>query len=586
MKGHEHRNQVALSSLFIGAMVVLCGLLGVLQYRWLGEVSAAARDRLRSALQASLERISRDFDSEIASACEALTPDNPPQNEHQLEAEIAARYARWQKSARQSPIFSRIALFSADRPTALRELDTAKGVFETAQWPDEWKPFSGRFALRDSPNAPGRGEPPGPPPEDDGMSIEIPVFAARSREMSEGPMGRPQAGSMILLRLNDAYIRDVAIPELLQRHLGAAALADYQIQVLARGNSQAVVYQSEPMDASRMAGLASASTALLGSPIDRMSRRGGPPGDRDRGRGRGGPGRGPANDFGRWTMSVSYRAGSLETIVAQLRWRNLAVAAGILLLLVLSAAALVRFTRHSQKLAELQMDFVAGVSHELRTPLAVIHSAGYNLSGKLADNPEQVRRYGALIQEESGRLTQLVERVLQFASAEAGSIVRDAGPLSVETVIASALRSGKALVPEFCTVEKKIDADLPAVIGDALSLKQVLENLISNAVKYGTVNGGWIGVYASKAAGAANAVEIRVTDHGPGIPADEQKQIFEPFFRGRRAIQDQIRGAGLGLNLAKKIVEAHGGELTVRSEPGAGAEFTVRIPAAPEGTGA
>ena len=76
-------------------------------------------------------------------------------------------------------------------------------------------------------------------------------------------------------------------------------------------------------------------------------------------------------------------------------------------------------------------------------------------------------------------------------------------------------------------------------------------------------------------------VEIRVADHGPGIPQDEQKRIFEPFYRGRRAIDGQIHGTGLGLNLVKKIVEAHGGSIRVESEPEHGAAFIVRIPVAP-----
>ena len=78
-------------------------------------------------------------------------------------------------------------------------------------------------------------------------------------------------------------------------------------------------------------------------------------------------------------------------------------------------------------------------------------------------------------------------------------------------------------------------------------------------------------------------VEIRVADRGPGIPKEEQKRIFEPFFRGRRAVRDQVHGAGLGLNLAGRIVEAHGGGITVKSQPGKGTEFIIRIPAAPGG---
>jgi signal transduction histidine kinase len=91
-------------------------------------------------------------------------------------------------------------------------------------------------------------------------------------------------------------------------------------------------------------------------------------------------------------------------------------------------------------------------------------------------------------------------------------------------------------------------------------------------------------VYASRG-GTANApeIEVRVADRGPGIPADEQQHIFDPFFRGKRAVADQIHGTGLGLNLVKKIVEAHGGTIRVKSEPARGTEFIVRLPAIAHG---
>src|SRR5258706_16336912 len=114
-------------------------------------------------------------------------------------------------------------------------------------------------------------------------------------------------------------------------------------------------------------------------------------------------------------------------------------------------------------------------------------------------------------------------------------------------------------------------------------MKHALQNLMENALKYGTEGSNWIGVFASLAPGknGAAAVEIRVADRGPGIPEDEQEQIFDPFFRGRRAVEDQVHGTGLGLNLVKQIVEAHGGTIRVKSDPSKGTEFVMLIPAAP-----
>jgi signal transduction histidine kinase len=531
--------RAVLSWLFVGTLLVLCGVLGVLQYRWIGEVSLAARDRLRGSLQTSLDRLSRDFNSEIATACRALLPANSS------EAEFAARYEQWRKTARHGQIFRAIAIAEPQ----LRRLNLETGAFETTGWPAEWN------AIRER-----RRGPPGPPPEDDGPAFELPLFGMP-------PRGVPSTS--LIFELNLQYVREVMLPELTERHLGS----DYQVEVVTRASPPSMIYQSDPDSPQPTAASADASIGLFEVQFDQIFRPEGPPGG---GRGGRGAGRGPGSDSGRWQMFVRHRSGSLEAVVARARWRNLAVTAGVLLLMVASVAALVRFTRRAQKLAELQMDFVAGVSHELRTPLAVIHTAAYNLRGAVAQNPSQVERYGVLIQRESGRLKELVEQVLQFAGAKAGWVIQEPEPLPVEAVIEA------AIIESQCVVEKKIDPGLPPILGDPVALQHALQNLIGNAAKYGTEGDNWIGVFASQTRDKEQAmVEIRVADRGPGIPEDEQKHIFEPFFRGRRAVEDQIHGAGLGLNLAKKIVEAHGGSIRVKSEPTKGTEFIVRIPAAP-----
>ena len=543
MNVDPNQRRAVLSWLFVGTLLVLCGVLGVLQYRWIGEVSLAARDRLHGSLQASLDRLSGDFNSEIATACRALVPASPS------EAEFAARYQQWKRTARDGQIFGAIAIAQPQ----LRRLNLETGAFDTTPWPAEWS------AIRER-----RRGPPGPPPEDNGPAFELPLFGMP-------PRGTPSTS--VIFELNLQYVREVMLPELIQRHLGS----DYQVEVVTRASPPSVIYQSDPDAPKRIAAAADASVGLFDVQFDQIFRPEGPPGGGGRGRGRG-PGRGPGSDSGRWQMLVRHRSGSLEAVVAQARWRNLAVTAGVLLLMVASVAALVRFTRRAQKLAELQMDFVAGVSHELRTPLAVIHTAAYNLRGGVARNPAQVEQYGVLIQRESGRLKEMVEQVLQFSGAKAGWVIQKPEPLSVEAIINAVIQESQ------CVVEKNIDPGLPPILGDPVAIRHALQNLIGNAAKYGMEGGNWIGVFASTTRDKEPAmVEIRVADRGPGIPEDEQKHIFEPFFRGRRAVQDQIHGAGLGLNLAKKIVEAHGGSIRVKSEPMKGTEFIVRIPAAPAG---
>jgi len=294
------------------------------------------------------------------------------------------------------------------------------------------------------------------------------------------------------------------------------------------------------------------------------------------------PAFGPAGPQ-RWKLLVRHKTGSLEGIVARARLRNIAISAAIFLLILATVTWLVRISRQAQRLAELQMNFVAGVSHELRTPLTVIRTAAFNLRGKIASRPDQVERYGKLIQDESEKLAVMVEQILRYGNARSGRVIREREPISMQQLIEEGLRSSSiAASSAHVVVDKQVAAGLPLVLADEQALKHAVRNLIDNAVKYGTEGSNWIGVFACTVEDEhGQAVEFRVADRGPGIPVDEQPHIFDPFFRGRRAVQDQIHGTGLGLNLVKKIVEAHGGTIAVKSEPMKRTEFIMRIPAAP-----
>ena len=347
----------------------------------------------------------------------------------------------------------------------------------------------------------------------------------------------------------------------------------YRVETVARNNPSKLIYSSDPEQNRRFSGDADASVTLL---------------DVSAGPGRGSGQRPRGKQFtepsdsgrGRWQLSVQHTAGSLEAVVALQRRRSLAVSTAVLLLLLASATFLLRLSRQAQRLAEVEMEFVAGVSHEFRTPLTVIRTAAYNLRGKIVTNPTQVERYGTLIQQESEKLTAIVEQVLRFASARAGRVIRERTPVVVESLIQNSLQSSKGILEEArCQVELEIEPGLSVVEGDSMALQHAVQNLISNAVKYGSEGGRWIGISARAIAGRSGpGVEIRVADHGPGIPPDEQRHLFDAFFRGDKAVRDQIHGTGLGLNLVKRIVEAHGGTVTVESESGVGTSFIVRLP--------
>ncbi len=594
MNFDRNRRHATLSWVFVIAMLVLCGVLGVLQYQWLGEVSEAARERLKGTLQANLERLSLDFNAQISAAIRNVLPAESTAPA-QMAAEVGSRYRSWANADRKAALIDQL-YFAENRSgeILLHRIDLKSGSESRAEWPAEWQGFREWSESRlDPQQAPGRGQG-GPPPgwlatsQTGGPRFEVPVMVRSDDRGPGGPFGRGERVEFgwLLVQLNRTYLRGTLLPEVLHSHLGTGGDLDYMVEVVSRSDPGTIIYQSDPDAPKPVSENPDGSIGLLGSISDSFFGRGGPLGRDGRVRGGrgsefGGRGRGGPGEPTRWILFVRHRAGSLEAVVTQARWRNFGVTAGVLLLMLASVGALANYTRRAQRLAELQMDFVAGVSHELRTPLTVIHTAAYNLRGRLAENPAHVERYGALIQQESGRLKDLVEQVLTFAGAKAGNVPQKKEPVAVETVIEEAMQSSATLLQgSRCEVETAIDPGLPLVLGDAITLRHAIQNLLANAVKYGT-EGNWIGVFASAVGDAAKMVEIRIADRGPGIPSDEQDQIFDPFFRGRRALQDQIHGTGLGLSLVRQIVEAHGGQIQVKSRPMEGTEFVIRIPAAP-----
>ena len=579
MGSNHQQRQATLSWLFVGLLFVLCGALGVLQYRWIGEVSIAARDRMHASLQAGLDRVSRDFQAELTAACRAIAPEDAV-DPAKITAQVAARYAAWKGSGHQAQMFRAVGVASRQDDAIVLRLAGADGRLETAPWPDEWKAM--HEFLQEMPVRESRGRRGGMPGAEPGTAFELPVFNTLPPMPGFSERDAQRRGiDWLVFDLNLKYVGGVVLPELLQRHLGAAGTLEYQFEIVPRG-SQTALYSSDPDPQSRIAANADASAGIFDVSPDMLR----PRGRGGRGFGLDGP-RGPGGPGGaRWDLFVRHRSGSLEAVVAGTRQRNLAVTAGVLLLIIASAAALIRFTRRAQRLAELQMNFVAGVSHELRTPLTVINTAAYNLQSSVSRNPEQVAKYGALIRQESGRLKELVEQVLSFAGSKAGRITQEAQPLAVEEILEASMDATRtALESGHFVLEKHIAPGLPLIAGDPRALQHALQNLLSNAVKYGAGNGAsnWIGVSAAEShEGGRAMIEIRVADHGPGIPADEQKQIFDPFFRGKRALQDQVHGTGLGLTLVKEIVTAHRGTIVVRSQPETGTEFVVRLPVAPK----
>jgi signal transduction histidine kinase len=273
-----------------------------------------------------------------------------------------------------------------------------------------------------------------------------------------------------------------------------------------------------------------------------------------------------ADAAGGWMVLLQHSAGSVDAAVTQIRRRNLLLSFGILGVLAASAGLIVVNARRAEKLASQQMEFVATVSHELRTPLAVIRSAAQNLSAGVVHDTTQARQYGELIETEGRRLTDMVEQVLEYAGLSDARRRAGARPIDAAAV-ARDVAGAIASLPEAADVAIDVSAEpnLPPVFADADAVRRALHNLMGNALKY-AADGRWIGVTVSRGQGAdAGFVLTSVADRGRGIPAADLARVFEPFYRGRRAIDQQIRGNGLGLSLVKRIAEAAGGRVTVKS---------------------
>jgi signal transduction histidine kinase len=279
---------------------------------------------------------------------------------------------------------------------------------------------------------------------------------------------------------------------------------------------------------------------------------------------------------------VKHPAGSLEAFVGSTRRRNLIVSTSILAVLAASMALLIVSTRRSQKLARQQLEFVAAVSHELRTPLAVIRSAGENLADGVVHDEEGVRKYGGLIRAEGRRLSEMVEQILELAGIQSGQRGFARQPVALAPLVADVLSMSQSLINDVrMHVELDLPPDLPPVHGDAPALRRMFQNLIGNAIKYGA-DGHWMGVRARQ---IGSDVVVTVSDRGIGIPTSEQSRIFEPFYRAPDVVAARIQGAGLGLSLVQRIVDAHGGRVTVKSVPGEGSEFVVSLAIAADEAG-
>jgi signal transduction histidine kinase len=230
----------------------------------------------------------------------------------------------------------------------------------------------------------------------------------------------------------------------------------------------------------------------------------------------------------------------------------------------------------AQRAVAMREDIVRIVSHDLRNPLTAVHIAAAQL---LRGAPEdesgrRLRQHAALIQRSAGRMQQLLDDLTDFGSVEAGRLAVSVGPEDPRSLIEDACAGLQVTASDKqMSVRTELPAALPPVCCDRGRVLQVLENLITNAIKVGAPGG----VITIAVRVREQEVELCVADTGPGIAADELEHLFDRYWRSRRV---GYQGTGLGLAISKGIVEAHGGRIRVESELGKGSRFFFTLPRA------
>jgi signal transduction histidine kinase len=260
------------------------------------------------------------------------------------------------------------------------------------------------------------------------------------------------------------------------------------------------------------------------------------------------------------------------------RSRMLLAAIALMAVLVLGGGYLVnRAISREITVAKLQADFVAAVSHEFRTPLTTMRQLSELLVHDRVSTDDRRRQFYQVLLRESDRLHRLVDSLLNFGRMEAGEIQYRFEPLDPATLVRDVVAEFRQEASKTgYEIELQESGGLHFVRADRDSLARVFWNLLDNAVKYSPeCHTVWV-----ELAGVGKGIRVHVRDRGLGIPPEEQKEIFRKFVRGAASRAAAIQGTGVGLAMARQIVEAHGGEISVESKPGEGSVFTVLLPCA------
>jgi signal transduction histidine kinase len=593
----------------VAVLLILLGALAGLQYRWLGKISDDERERMQKRLEIDAQRFAEDFNREIQNAYFNFQLDATVWREKNW-GEFNLRYEFWREKTVYQNLVRDFYFIETDTQTVSR-FNRESRVFELAQWTENLNRLKPKLFGEANSRLIAEEIPalllPIHDAEKGVRKISIPL--SRNNKDNPGtmptmPFEIPQQRGVLVIELDASVIKNQILPELVNRYFHGDAGNSYKLAVTGEDNqsifqtgnltgadANVKIFNLSPENLIFFANRnlfpkapGETKQSVVFSRVETRTRQAVAPNKtnqielqvlkNEKPQVRIFNGENLPNE-GVWQLKAQHSAGSIEQFVLNERCKNLAVSFGILLLLAVSVCLIFVSAWRAKLLAQRQMDFVSAVSHEFRTPLAVIRSAGENLTDGVVQNADQIAQYGALIKREGVKLSAMVEQILEFAGARSGKRRYDLRrETEVEKIIENALAECEPLIKEKAfTVEKEIAENLPTVTADEKALTQAIQNLIVNSVKYSNGNSR-LKISATNGGGQ---IKICVEDRGIGIAAKDLKHIFEPFYRSKVVVDEQIHGSGLGLSLVRQTVAAHGGKINVESEIGKGSRFTIEL---------
>ncbi len=271
-----------------------------------------------------------------------------------------------------------------------------------------------------------------------------------------------------------------------------------------------------------------------------------------------------------YSLGISLKGITIESIVRERMYLNLLLILALVLTLITGAWIIFRNVKREVELAQIKSDFVSNVSHELRTPLALISMFAETLEMDRVKNDSKKKEYYSIISHEANRLGRIVNTILNFSKMEAGKRKFNFAEEDLNDIVVSVYQNySYHLFNKGFEFEFEPGIDLRKVIVDREAVSEAIVNLLDNAVKYSGDN-KFIKMITRM---EDNFAVIEVQDKGIGISDDDQKKVFDKFYRVSTGLVHNTKGTGLGLALVKQIIDAHNGKISLTSKPGEGSSF-------------